>query len=205
MWIHHLLHTFPSGGDFDEDEDDSDTEEEIEMKNEDEEATGKMETATALPVSNGVVSFLASGILKQNEVNSKSSTKMESPIPIPMTEYSDLDQVDLARNMFPGSSNFNSSNGLNDVVLGSASETPVSSILEPAFFSSLPTVHSMIIFLCINRGQSPTEGGTRGEEVGQGQGPQKDSPVPMYLPGLEGTGTGLVVHEKALGKWVEFG
>ena len=58
MWIHHLLHTFPSGGDFDEDEDDSDTEEEIEMKNEDEEATGKMETATALPVSNGVVSFL---------------------------------------------------------------------------------------------------------------------------------------------------
>nr|KAJ0223867.1 hypothetical protein LSAT_V11C200063780 [Lactuca sativa] len=88
MWIHHLLHTFPSGGDFDEDEDDSDTEEEIEMKNEDEEATGKMETTTALPVSNGVVSFLASGILKQNEVNSKSSTKMESPILIPMTEYS---------------------------------------------------------------------------------------------------------------------
>ena len=37
--------------------------------------------------------FQASGILKQNEVNSKSSTKMESPIPIPMTEYSDLDQV----------------------------------------------------------------------------------------------------------------
>nr|KAJ0200424.1 hypothetical protein LSAT_V11C600301880 [Lactuca sativa] len=35
----------------------------------------------------------ASGILKQNEVNSKSSTKMESPIPIPMTEYLDLDQV----------------------------------------------------------------------------------------------------------------
>ncbi|CAH1412296.1 unnamed protein product [Lactuca virosa] len=54
MWIHHLLHTFQSGGDFDEDEDDSDTEEEIEMKNEEEEATGKMETATALPVSNGV-------------------------------------------------------------------------------------------------------------------------------------------------------
>ncbi|KAL7584041.1 co-chaperone protein p23-1 [Lactuca sativa] len=43
------------GGDFDEDEDDSDTEDEIEMKNEgEEEATGKMETATALPVSNGV-------------------------------------------------------------------------------------------------------------------------------------------------------
>ncbi|CAH1453430.1 unnamed protein product [Lactuca virosa] len=30
--------------------------------------------------------------------------------------------------------------------------------------------------------------------------PLKDSPVLMYLPGLEGTGTGLVVHEKALGK-----
>nr|KAJ0214185.1 hypothetical protein LSAT_V11C400212110 [Lactuca sativa] len=146
MWIHHLLHTFPSGGDFDEDEDDSDTEEEIKMKNEDEEAT------------------------------------------------------DLARNMFPGSSNFNSSNGLADVVLGSASETPVSNILEPAFFSSLPTVHSMIIFVCINRGQSPTEGGTMGEEVGQGQGPLKDSPVLKYLHGLEGTGTGLVVHEKTLGK-----
>ncbi|CAI9281466.1 unnamed protein product [Lactuca saligna] len=59
----------------------------------------------------------------------------------------------------------------NEVVslLGSASETPVSNILEPAFFSSLPTVHSMIIFVCI-KGQSPTEGGTRGEEVGQGQG-----------------------------------
>ncbi|CAI9277845.1 unnamed protein product [Lactuca saligna] len=28
----------------------------------------------------------------------------------------------------------------------------------------------------------------------------KDSPVLMYLPGLEGTGTGLVVHEKTLGK-----
>ncbi|CAH1427283.1 unnamed protein product [Lactuca virosa] len=54
MWIHHLLHTFQSGGDFDEDEDDSDTKEEIEMKNEEEEATGKMETATAVPVSNGV-------------------------------------------------------------------------------------------------------------------------------------------------------
>ncbi|XP_052624589.1 ABC transporter A family member 7 [Lactuca sativa] len=47
----------------------------------------------------------------------------------------------LARNMFPGSSNFNSSNGLADVVLGSASETPVSNILEPAFFSSLPVYY----------------------------------------------------------------
>ncbi|CAI9291745.1 unnamed protein product [Lactuca saligna] len=35
--------------------------------------------------------------------------------------------------------------------------------------------------------------------------PLKDSLVLMYLPGLEGTGTGLVVHEKALGKCVEFG
>nr|KAJ0198983.1 hypothetical protein LSAT_V11C600301890 [Lactuca sativa] len=109
-----------------------------------------------------------------------------------------INLTNLARNMFPGSSNFNSSNGLADVVLGSASKTPISNILEPAFFSSLPTVHSMIIFVCINRGQSPTEGGTRGEEVGQGQGPLKDSPVLMYLPGLEGTGTGLVDMRKLL-------
>ncbi|KAK1419221.1 hypothetical protein QVD17_28383 [Tagetes erecta] len=30
--------------------------------------------------------------------------------------------------------------------------------------------------------------------------PMKDSPVLMYLPGIDGTGAGLVVHEKALGK-----
>ncbi|CAI9293626.1 unnamed protein product [Lactuca saligna] len=30
--------------------------------------------------------------------------------------------------------------------------------------------------------------------------PLKDSPVLLYLPGIEGTGTGLVLHEKSLGK-----
>ncbi|KAL4565282.1 hypothetical protein LXL04_029370 [Taraxacum kok-saghyz] len=30
--------------------------------------------------------------------------------------------------------------------------------------------------------------------------PLKDSPLLMYLPGMDGIGTGLVVHEKALGK-----
>ncbi|XP_076930798.1 phytyl ester synthase 1, chloroplastic-like [Bidens hawaiensis] len=30
--------------------------------------------------------------------------------------------------------------------------------------------------------------------------PLKDSPVLLYIPGLDGTGAGLVVHEKALGK-----
>ncbi|KAL7604403.1 hypothetical protein Lser_V15G18888 [Lactuca serriola] len=101
MWIHHLLHTFLSGGDFDEDEDDSDTEEEIEMKNEDEEATGKMETATALPVSNGVVSFLSSCLTT-----------------VLITGNNQSLGENLAKNMFLGSSNFNSSNGLADVVLG---------------------------------------------------------------------------------------
>ncbi|KAL4559226.1 hypothetical protein LXL04_031361 [Taraxacum kok-saghyz] len=47
----------------------------------------------------------------------------------------------LARNMFPISSNFNSSHGLADVVLGSASKTQVSNILEPAFFSNLPVYY----------------------------------------------------------------
>ncbi|KAL7603406.1 hypothetical protein Lser_V15G19432 [Lactuca serriola] len=140
MWIHHLLHTFPSGGDFDEDEDDSDTEEEIEMKNEDEEATGKMETATALPVSNGVVSFL-------NLPNDSCRSTGSCPTTVLITGNNQSLGENLARNMFPGSSNFNSSNGLADVVLGSASETLISNILEPAFFSSLPTIHSMIIFV----------------------------------------------------------
>ncbi|CAH1453429.1 unnamed protein product [Lactuca virosa] len=30
--------------------------------------------------------------------------------------------------------------------------------------------------------------------------PLKDSPILLYIPGIDGTGTGLVVHEKALGK-----
>ncbi|XP_076952011.1 ABC transporter A family member 7-like [Bidens hawaiensis] len=44
----------------------------------------------------------------------------------------------LARNMFPTSSNFNSSNGLSGVVLGSASNTDISNFLDSAFFSSFP-------------------------------------------------------------------
>ncbi|XP_023759101.2 phytyl ester synthase 1, chloroplastic [Lactuca sativa] len=34
--------------------------------------------------------------------------------------------------------------------------------------------------------------------------PLKDSPVLLYLPGLDGTGLGLILHEKALGKVFEF-
>ncbi|KAK9049056.1 hypothetical protein SSX86_031977 [Deinandra increscens subsp. villosa] len=44
----------------------------------------------------------------------------------------------LARNMFPSSSSFNSSNGFAGVVLGSASETEISNFLDSAFLSSFP-------------------------------------------------------------------
>ncbi|KAI3685132.1 hypothetical protein L6452_34366 [Arctium lappa] len=44
----------------------------------------------------------------------------------------------LARNMFPSSSNFNSSNGLAGAILGSASKTDITNYLESGFFSSLP-------------------------------------------------------------------
>lgn len=44
----------------------------------------------------------------------------------------------LARNMFPSSSSFNRSNGLDGVVLGSASMTEITNFLDSAFFSSRP-------------------------------------------------------------------
>lgn len=44
----------------------------------------------------------------------------------------------LARNMFPSSSDFNSTRGLAGVVLGSASKTDITNYLEPAFFSNRP-------------------------------------------------------------------
>ncbi|CAI9266698.1 unnamed protein product [Lactuca saligna] len=73
--------------------------------------------------------------------DSCTSTPSSCPTTVLMTGNNQSLGENLARNMFPGSSNFNSSNGLADVVLGSASETPVSNILEPAFFSSLPVYY----------------------------------------------------------------
>ncbi|KAL4559227.1 hypothetical protein LXL04_031362 [Taraxacum kok-saghyz] len=60
------------------------------------------------------------------------------PITVLMTGNNQSLGESLARNIFPISSNFNSSLGLASVVLGSASETQISNFLEPAFFSSRP-------------------------------------------------------------------
>ena len=49
-----VMHKLNMGGGGDFDEEDSDTEEEMNKEEEQEEVIGKMETATSLPVSNGV-------------------------------------------------------------------------------------------------------------------------------------------------------
>lgn len=60
------------------------------------------------------------------------------PVTVLMTGNNQSLGQSLARNMFPSSSNFSSSNGLAGVVLGSPSETEIINFLEPAFFSSQP-------------------------------------------------------------------
>ncbi|XP_076893261.1 ABC transporter A family member 7-like [Bidens hawaiensis] len=65
-------------------------------------------------------------------------TTASCPVTVLMTASNQSFAQSLARNMFPTLSNFNSSNGLSGVVLGSASETDVSNFLDSAFFSSFP-------------------------------------------------------------------
>ncbi|CAI9266700.1 unnamed protein product [Lactuca saligna] len=81
--------------------------------------------------------FLSFGDLPNDSCRSTGSC----PITVLMTGNNQSLGESLARNIFPISSNFNSSNGLANVVLGSASETQIFNFLEPAFFSSLPLYH----------------------------------------------------------------
>ncbi|CAI9260609.1 unnamed protein product [Lactuca saligna] len=76
--------------------------------------------------------FLSFGDLPNDSYTSKGSC----PTTVLITSNNQSLGEKLARNMFPGSCN-----GLADVVLRSASKTPVSNILEPTFFSSLPVYY----------------------------------------------------------------
>ncbi|KAM0035611.1 putative ABC-type sulfate transporter [Helianthus debilis subsp. tardiflorus] len=60
------------------------------------------------------------------------------PVTVLMTGNNQSLGESLGRNMFPSSSDFNSSNGLAGVVLGSASQTDISNFLDSAFIDSLP-------------------------------------------------------------------
>ncbi|XP_024973039.1 ABC transporter A family member 7-like isoform X1 [Cynara cardunculus var. scolymus] len=78
--------------------------------------------------------FLSFGDLPGDSCRSTGSC----PTTVLMTGNNQSLGESLARNMFPSSSNFSSSNGLTGAILGSASETDIINYLEPAFFSSLP-------------------------------------------------------------------
>ncbi|KAI7730779.1 hypothetical protein M8C21_002989 [Ambrosia artemisiifolia] len=60
------------------------------------------------------------------------------PVTVLMTGSNQSLGESLGRNMFPSSSNFNSSNGLAGVVLGSASQTDITNFLDSAFYSDFP-------------------------------------------------------------------
>ncbi|KAL7618451.1 hypothetical protein Lser_V15G00410 [Lactuca serriola] len=63
------------------------------------------------------------------------------PITVLMTGNNQSFGESLARNIFSSSFNYNSSNGLADVVLGTTAHTKKSSFLEPSFFSGLPVYY----------------------------------------------------------------
>ncbi|CAI9266699.1 unnamed protein product [Lactuca saligna] len=73
--------------------------------------------------------------------DSCTSTPSSCPTTVLMTGNNQSLGESLARNMFSSSFNYNSSNGLADVVLGTTAHTKKSSFLEPSFFSGFPVYY----------------------------------------------------------------